>query len=216
MATTSVNGARQNGKLPRPSLAGQIDRLDTILDGLAEALNESVEAAVRDTVGQAVRDTVEAAVRDVLDDPQLVRAALARHAPVAALAPEQPPARPRPLAEALGRTIGWLCSLAGGRANDASKALGHGWAWALKNVQQAAGAVQGAASVAAASLPWVAGLAWRNPGTCAVALGVGAVLGVMAYCAGPVVASALVGLGGAAVSLGGSLLAAACRPFSGH
>src|SRR4051794_40805222 len=58
--TTTTNGRE------RKSLANEIDRLDTILDGLAEALNESVAAAVRASVSQIVRETVEASVKEVL------------------------------------------------------------------------------------------------------------------------------------------------------
>src|SRR5262249_36173607 len=55
----------------RKSLAEQIDRLDNILDGLAEALNESVAAAVQQAVGEAVAVAVQAAVVEVLTNPQL-------------------------------------------------------------------------------------------------------------------------------------------------
>ena len=46
--------ATLNGR-KRPSLNEQIERLDAILDGLSDALNESVAAAVRDAVGLAVQ-----------------------------------------------------------------------------------------------------------------------------------------------------------------
>src|SRR5262245_17521018 len=55
----------------RKSLAEQIDRLDNILDGLAEALNESVAAAVQQAVGEAVAAAVQAAVVEVLTNPEL-------------------------------------------------------------------------------------------------------------------------------------------------
>src|SRR3954470_3268582 len=96
-ATMNKNG--------RPSLAGQIDRLDGILDGLAEALNESVADAVRKTVGEEVREVVEQAVREVLADPALIRAALAQHAPAAFAQPGENTRPPkRTLREALGGT----------------------------------------------------------------------------------------------------------------
>src|SRR5262245_11044109 len=68
-AVTNVNHAR----LPRKTLSSQIDRLDGILDGLAEALDGAVADAVRDAVGQAVREAVEATVREVLASPALLR-----------------------------------------------------------------------------------------------------------------------------------------------
>src|SRR5262245_16501918 len=85
MTQTSNGPAAQ-----RKSLATEIDRLDGILDGLDEALAGSVETAVRDVVGQVVRETVEATVREVLSNPDLIRAAIAQHAPVATPMPQPP------------------------------------------------------------------------------------------------------------------------------
>jgi hypothetical protein len=206
--TTTLNGAKN----ARPTLSTQIDRLDGLLDGLAEALNESVADAVRHTVGQTVRAAVEQAVKDVLADPQLLREAMALHAPVADVAP--PPKRT--LRSALASTVGWLCALAAGRASDAGKVLGHGWTWSVKKVSQAAQALSFGWNAAVAALPWLAGLAWRNRGTCLAAIGVGTLVGVLAYVGGPIVSSSLCGLAGAAMSLGGWMLASVCRPFGGR
>src|SRR5262245_66197073 len=76
--TTTMTGPAANGRQQK-SLAHRLDRLDTILDGLAEALNESVAAAVRDAVTAAVREAVEVALKEVLRRPELLRAALAAH-----------------------------------------------------------------------------------------------------------------------------------------
>jgi hypothetical protein len=62
--TTSANGRSE-----RKSLAGQLDRLDTILDGLADGLNEAVATAVKEAVVVAV----EAAVRELLASAELQR-----------------------------------------------------------------------------------------------------------------------------------------------
>src|SRR5262245_66223003 len=63
--TTTTNGRT------RKSLAEQIDRLDAILDGLADALNEAVADAVRDAVTAAVQEAVHAAVVEVLTNAEL-------------------------------------------------------------------------------------------------------------------------------------------------
>jgi hypothetical protein len=60
MTTTIENGRR------RPSLSEQIDRLDSILDGLAEALNEAVTMAVKEAVSVAVKEAVQAVMAEVL------------------------------------------------------------------------------------------------------------------------------------------------------
>src|SRR4051794_1032762 len=52
MTTTMTNGRA------RKSLADQLDRLDLILTGLADALNEAVAQAVKDAVKAAVAETL--------------------------------------------------------------------------------------------------------------------------------------------------------------
>jgi hypothetical protein len=88
METTTTT----NGKL-RKSLAEQIDRLDSILDGLADALNESVAAAVKEAAGVAVREAVQAVLSELLAHPavtQLLNAPAADPAPPAADGPRGP------------------------------------------------------------------------------------------------------------------------------
>ena len=62
-----------NGRVVRKSLAEQIDRLDHILDGLAEAINDTVVGAVQEAVGLAVRQAVQAAVLEVLTNAEIQR-----------------------------------------------------------------------------------------------------------------------------------------------
>jgi hypothetical protein len=59
-----------NGR-ERKTLAGQIDRLDTILDGLSEALSESVSTAVQEAVSLAVKVAVQTVLTEVLTNPDL-------------------------------------------------------------------------------------------------------------------------------------------------
>lgn len=73
-----------NGKA-RKSLASQLDRLDEMLDGLSEALNESVAMAVKDAVTLAVREAVQAVMTEVLSNPAIV----ARLQALAGTAPRQ-------------------------------------------------------------------------------------------------------------------------------
>src|SRR5215468_3763081 len=99
--------AMSNGRAQRKSLAGEIDRLDDILDGLDAALAGSVEAAVRDVVGQAVRQAVDAALREALgryDHPR----------PGAPAAPPTPArSAPAPLRQRLGGVVAALRQAAG-------------------------------------------------------------------------------------------------------
>lgn len=61
MSTTTPTSL--NGRMKK-TLAFQLDRLDSILDGLAEALNGAVAEAVKETVGQAARDAVKVALEE--------------------------------------------------------------------------------------------------------------------------------------------------------
>jgi cation transport ATPase len=54
-----------NGRFKK-SLAHQLDRLDIILDGLADALNGAVADAVRQAVGEATREAVQMAMAQAL------------------------------------------------------------------------------------------------------------------------------------------------------
>ena len=54
-----------NGRMKK-TLAFQLDRLDTILDGLADALNGAVADAVKTTVGEAAREAVKVALDEAL------------------------------------------------------------------------------------------------------------------------------------------------------
>src|SRR6476661_8027626 len=89
MSTTNLNGQRK-------TLATQLDRLDSILDGLAEALNEAVADAVRQSVAAAVGEAVQAAIKEVLTHPELLRAAAAQAGPAPAPTAE-PATKPSPL-----------------------------------------------------------------------------------------------------------------------
>ena len=56
-----------NTTRPRKNLADQIDRLDSILDGLSDGLNEAVATAVK----EAVTTGVQQAIVEVLTNPEL-------------------------------------------------------------------------------------------------------------------------------------------------
>jgi hypothetical protein len=62
---SNVNGQE------RKTLASQIDRLDTILDGLSEALSESVSTAVQEAVSLAVKEAVQTVLTEILTNPDL-------------------------------------------------------------------------------------------------------------------------------------------------
>jgi len=50
----------------KKTLAFQLDRLDSILDGLAEALNGAVAVAVKESVGAAAKEAVKVALEEAI------------------------------------------------------------------------------------------------------------------------------------------------------
>jgi hypothetical protein len=89
MTTTST--ATLNGKPPRKQLGDQLDRLDTIIDALADGLPGAVADACKEGARLAVKD----AVIEILTNPELRRliAGIAPAAPVTSNA-SQPSAIP--------------------------------------------------------------------------------------------------------------------------
>ncbi len=94
---TTMQAPSRNGRVQK-SLSHQLDRLDTILDGFAEALQGAVSDAVAASVGAVVRDAVAAAVREVLAVQAVQAAQMARDraeiVPLMLPAVVAPPARP--------------------------------------------------------------------------------------------------------------------------
>src|SRR5262245_36208290 len=124
MATTDTNGK------VRKSLAEQIDKLSSILDGLSENLNEAVADAVREATGAAVRDAVQKALVEVLTNPDVLTllGGLTTPRPHAAPGPSAPPpeedSRPG-LRDRLGAAGAW----AGRQARAAGAACARAGRW---------------------------------------------------------------------------------------
>jgi hypothetical protein len=201
-----------NGRTQRKSLANEIDRLDGILDGLDEALAGSVETAVRDVVGQVVRETVEATVREVLSNPDLIRSAIAQHAPVATPTPQQPR---RTLKERLKEKLAALCRKAAEKASQAKRGLGITWTWCVEKVKRGCRWLWQAGKLATSLAHTAVCAACKFRKATLIALAVGALVGVGAYLCGPLIASSVCGLGGAAATAAGMALSSLWKMIGG-
>jgi hypothetical protein len=181
-----------NGRGERKSLAGQLDRLDRILDGLADGLNEAVALAVKETVAAdeaaAVREALTSAeLRRRLHSEETARPGLIRRA-----------------ATTLGRGLvhvaqgcwTWVTTLAGrgrDRATEAVAALQQGRHVLAGRVRQGTSAFARRAWLSA----FVAvGLLRRFRKPLLVATVSGLLLGIGCYLAGPEVASTVSGVAG--------------------
>ena len=155
--------ATMNGKPPRKQLADQLDRLDAIIDALAEGLNGAVADACREGTRLAVKD----AVVEILTNPEL-RALLAPHA--AAPAPKAPAPTPEPKKPGL-----WSQLKARAAAAKSAAVM-----FAAK-VRAAVAAKVGAVTTTVAALGAAAGEAPPVRRALAVALGAGLVVALVCY-----------------------------------
>jgi len=193
-ATSTINGK------PRKQLADQLDRLDSIIDALAEGLPGAVADACREGARQAVKD----AIIEIVTNPELrvLLAPVPVATPTVSPAPEPTPITPpRPnLWSRLNTKVKTTkASILGAAVNVKNSVVGRGQAIrdAMTAIGQAAGE---AVPLKHISL---------------VALGAGVVVGAVCLLV-PQSVSALVGGVGAAVTtaslqLGGWLKRAACR-----
>jgi hypothetical protein len=158
MTTTTENGRR------RPSLSEQIDRLDSILDGLANALNEAVATAVKEAVGVAVKEAVQVVLAEVLANADVL--GRLRNVSTAVAPDSHEEIRPNALKRFLGR---------------ARRLASRCWQ-ACASVPRRVGNLLTAGWVRLGALRQ-----FRVP--ILTAIGVGAVVGAGAYFAGPYVAA---------------------------
>jgi len=165
-----------NGRLQRKSLANEIDRLDGILDGLDEALAGAVEMAVRDVTGKVVREAVEATLREVLSNPELIRAALAQHAPVATPVPQH---------QQRMTIKEWFKQKLNELRHRAKRNAFSAWSWCVEKVKKACSWLWARGKNVATGIK----VAWTCRKTTATALMVGVLIGVGAYFAGPILSS---------------------------
>ena len=169
----------------RKTLAAQLDRLDQILDGLSEALNESVASAVQEAVGIAVQEAVQATLAEVLGNPEV----LAR---LHAARPAAPAPRPRPPRVSLRERLGQIRAQLAARLQAARQTCREG----LGGLRQALVSF-GRRCRGGVDQVWRQCRRLRTLlSPLLVAAGVGLVVGVAAYYAGPWLAALAGGLGG--------------------
>jgi hypothetical protein len=207
--TPTINGSHGT---QRKTLAAQLDRLDGIIDALAEGLNEAVADAVRQAVGAAVQQSVEAVLREVLARPELLRAlAPVPEVPVAQVAPTVAAAPgPSPLRRCcvwLGSKVSGACAWLDAQLSSASTCLDQAIAQAVARAWAVGSAAARALWLTRVVLGGLAGWLGRHPATVALALSLGLTVGVASYLAGPLVCSSVLGLLGAVSGLAGSVLA---------
>ena len=194
MTTTTLdNGVRK-------TLASQIDRLDAILDGLAENLNQAVADSVKGAVTVAVQEAVHAALVEILSNAEVRRRLSV-----------QPPVLVR-LAEKARSCWSWLAGTAKAvwskviatatAAGDKVQAKVRSFVTeATAKVRQAPQRVVRCARTGWMLMTTLASLAKRFRTQLLVALAVGVLVGVVCYVAGREVASVVCALAACVGSL---------------
>jgi hypothetical protein len=200
--TTNPNGRT------RKSLAEQIDRLDEILDGLAENLNaavvDAVAGAVKEAVTVAVQEAVHAAVLEVLTNAELRKRLGVTQVP--ASRPSAPVIVV--LANTMRRCWSWLTgaydtakTVAKKAASKATEAVQRCLATGRRKLQEVREQVAVKARTGWMLAVALAALAKRFRKQLLVALAVGVLVGVVCYLGGREVASLGCALAGFTASL---------------
>ena len=166
--------ALTNGRLPRKQLGDQLDRFDSILDGLSGALNESVADAAREGVKVAVKD----AVIEMLTDPNL-RVALHQAT--------MPPREAKPTLWQRVKT----------RIRDGAAKVGLAVSAVVAGVREKARAVRETVNGTKTRV----GLAWQLRKVMLVGLGIGLCVATFSYLTTHGLAAALSGAGAAATAV---------------
>ena len=192
MSTTTLN----NGV--RKTLASQLDRLDTILDGLAENLNEAVAIAaansVKEIVNVAVQEAVRAALVEILTNVEVQKRLI-----------HERPTTPTmiQLREKAGSCWSWIIRAAKGTwtkivmASNKVKEMGSSLVRvASTKVQQARKEIVRSIRKGWMLMTVLAALAKRFRRQLLLAVGVGVLVGVVCYFAGREIASIGCGLAG--------------------
>ena len=169
---SNENTTTFNGKSHRKTLADQLDRLDGIIDALANGLNETVAEVVKQAVSVAVQQAVEGLVQAVLTNPELLRGLVTKVMPTEPKLEEpSEPAKPSRLARA--------CSWVRRSCAAFQQKLGKGLTTVRKRL-------------------W---MVRQFKVQLLTALGIGAVVGTGAYFAGPWLAAGVSAVAGIATTL---------------
>ena len=192
---TTVTNLYANGR-KRASLEEQINRLDNMLEGLSEGLNDAVADAVKAAVGIAVKEAVQAVLREILTNPDF-RARL-RPMPET-LAPEQ--LNSEPLKTSSSPSFGERLNGAWQLARDFMVRLRAACAEPLRKLRTLASTTWQFASEPRSAWRMYSEVLRPFRSQLLTALGVGLVVAVVVWYAGPWLAALVGGIGGFVISL---------------
>jgi hypothetical protein len=177
-----------NGRMPRKNLSDQLDRLDRILDGLDGALAGAITEAVKDAVSTSVAEAVRVTLIEIVTNPDVI--ALLRGGSLAAFQ-----ASPKVAARV---TV----------VDRIRQGVSAAWKWSLRKLKAIGLAITTRArSIRAGVVGTVrsVNMVWRLKRPLLIALGVGSVMGAVAYASSPWMAAILSGIAATGATLGAQL-----------
>ena len=191
-----------NGRLPRKNLSDQLDRLDRILDGLDGALAGAITEAVKDAVSTSVAEAVRVTLIEIVTNPDVI--ALLRGGSLAAFQASRE-ASPKVAARV---TV----------VDRIRQGVSAAWKWSLRKIKAIGLAIATRArSIRAGVVGTVrsVNMVWRLKRPLLIALGVGSVMGAVAYASSPWMAAILSGIAATGATLGAQLALWTRRLFAG-
>jgi hypothetical protein len=202
---TQTTRPNTNGNFQRKTLAHQLDRLDSILDGLDNALQGAITDAVKTAVSTAVGETVRATLLEIATNPDIL--ALLRSGIMPAVVPPAAPTAPATGTEQPGPI------------RRAGRALASAWAWGLKRMADAgraiAAPVRNAYTGAITTYRQINAI-WQLRRPIIVSLAVGVTVGiVVGYVAAPWLSGVISGIGAMSATLSAQLAIWTRRLFGG-
>jgi hypothetical protein len=178
--TATLNGRKE----PRRSLSQELDRLDKMLDGLAEAIPDAVADSVKEALTTAMAEAFRATLMEVVANPDII--ARLRGDRVTAVSMDQPAPAPSSTQQPIRKS--------------AFNAWKHVWAGLKLAVNFIVSPVHTAVRCTINSYRQI-NMIWGLRKPILVALGVGVVIGVAAYASAPWIAGVIAGFGAASTTL---------------
>ncbi len=191
-----MNATMTNGR-QRKSLANEIDRLEATVDALAIGLNEAVATVVEKVVEKIVRDAVQTAVAEVLANPELRK----KLAPPKKSVPSKVVGAITSAGRSAVRVAKWVSAKAVKTGHLAQNGIRAGGAAAIAKVCAADRCVRTLACRSWVRAQRTLALVRRLRRPLLTAAGIGFVVGVGCYVAGPAVASVISGLAAMTTSM---------------
>src|SRR5436305_3383955 len=186
----SHNSSTMNGAAQRKTLASQLDRLDNIIDAIADGLPKAIADVVCQAISTALPQAIQGVLTQVLSQPEVLRQLVGVKAPVAAPAPSEPAVAPQTEA-----------------ASPSGSKPGSAWGWLRAKVSNAGSWLVSKLPGAGQGVRHAGKTVWQHRYLVAVSLAIGVMVGCTGDMAGPVLSSMALGACGAIASAGAFVFA---------